>query len=48
MIYFLSIGVMIVLTVAITPEPDDMGGYIGSKNSMKFHLPTYKNLPAEN
>ena len=34
----------------VTPEanePDDVGEYIGNKNSKKFHLPTCKNLPAE-
>lgn len=30
-----------------TNEPDDVGEYIGNKNSQKFHLPTCKNLPAE-
>ena len=37
-------------TVTVTPEvnePDDVGEYIGNKNSKKFHLPTCKNLPAE-
>ena len=37
-------------TVVVTPgteEPDDVGEYIGNKNSKKFHLPTCKNLPAE-
>ena len=37
-------------TVVVTPEadePDDVGQYIGNKNSKKFHLPTCKNLPAE-
>lgn len=34
-------------TVVATPEPDDIGEYIGNKNSKKFHLPTCKNLPAE-
>jgi len=37
-------------TVPVTPEqeePDDIGEYIGNKNSKKFHLPTCKNLPAE-
>ena len=37
-------------TVIVTPEaddPDDVGEYIGNKNSKKFHLPTCKNLPAE-
>ena len=37
-------------TVVVTPEaeePDDVGEYIGNKNSKKFHLPTWKNLPAE-
>ena len=37
-------------TVTVTPEanePDDIGAYIGNKNSKKFHLPTCKNLPAE-
>ena len=28
-------------------EQDDVGEYIGNKNSKKFHLPTCKNLPAE-
>ena len=28
-------------------EPDNVGEYIGNKNSKKFHLPTCKNLPAE-
>lgn len=34
----------------VTPEanePDNVGEYIGNKNSKKFHLPTCKNLPAE-
>lgn len=35
------------LTVTIAPEPDDSGEYISNKNSMRFHLPTCKNLPAE-
>ena len=37
-------------TVVVTPEADevdDVGEYIGNKNSKKFHLPTCKNLPAE-
>lgn len=34
-------------TVKATPEPNDVGEYIGNKNSKKFHLPTCKNLPAE-
>lgn len=34
-------------TVTATPEPNDVGEYIGNKNSKKFHLPTCKNLPAE-
>lgn len=34
-------------TVVATPELDDIGEYIGNKNSKKFHLPTCKNLPAE-
>lgn len=37
-------------TVTVTPEtnePNDVGEYIGNKNSKKFHLPTCKNLPAE-
>ena len=34
-------------TVTTTPEPNDVGEYIGNKNSKKFHLPTCKNLPAE-
>lgn len=34
-------------TVTATPEPTDVGEYIGNKNSKKFHLPTCKNLPAE-
>lgn len=37
-------------TVTVTPETDDaqdVGEYIGNKNSKKFHLPTCKNLPAE-
>ena len=37
-------------TVPVTPdqnEPDDIGEYIGNKNSKKFHLPSCKNLPAE-
>ena len=35
-------------TVTATPEPNDVGEYIGNRNSKKFHLPTCKNLPAEN
>ena len=35
------------MTVTVTPEPDDIGEYISNKNSMKFHLPTRKNLTAE-
>jgi len=34
-------------TVVVTPELDDVGEYIGNKNSKKFHLPSCKNLPAE-
>ena len=34
-------------TVTATPEPNDVGEYIGNKNSKKFHLPFCKNLPAE-
>ena len=34
-------------TVTTTSEPNDVGEYIGNKNSKKFHLPTCKNLPAE-
>lgn len=34
-------------TVTATPEANDVGEYIGNKNSKKFHLPTCKNLPAE-
>ena len=34
-------------TVTATLEPNDVGEYIGNKNSKKFHLPTCKNLPAE-
>jgi len=40
-------------TVPVNPtpvepdEPDDVGEYIGNKNSKKFHLPSCKNLPAE-
>lgn len=34
-------------TVTATPEPNDVGEYIGNKNSKKFHLPSCKNLPAE-
>ena len=34
-------------TVTATPEPNNVGEYIGNKNSKKFHLPTCKNLPAE-
>lgn len=37
-------------TVIVTPGTegaDDIGEYIGNKNSKKFHLPTCKNLPAE-
>ena len=34
-------------TVAATSEPNDVGEYIGNRNSKKFHLPTCKNLPAE-
>ena len=34
-------------TVTAMPEPNDVGEYIGNKNSKKFHLPTCKNLPAE-
>lgn len=34
-------------TVTATPEPNDVGEYIGNRNSKKFHLPTCKNLPAE-
>lgn len=37
-------------TVPVSPdgsEQDDVGEYIGNKNSKKFHLPTCKNLPAE-
>ena len=34
-------------TETSTTEPNDVGEYIGNKNSKKFHLPTCKNLPAE-
>ena len=34
-------------TATVTPEPNDVGEYIGNKNSKKFHLPSCKNLPAE-
>ncbi len=34
-------------TIPENQEPDDIGEYIGNKNSKKFHLPTCKNLPAE-
>lgn len=34
-------------TVTVMPEQNDVGEYIGNKNSKKFHLPTCKTLPAE-
>ena len=35
------------LTVTVTPESDDIGEYISNKNSLKFHLSTCKNPPAD-
>ena len=34
-------------TVTVMPGQNDVGEYIGNKNSKKFHLPTCKTLPAE-
>lgn len=35
------------ITAPVAPEYEDIGEYIGNKNSKKFHLPSCKNLPAE-